>query len=130
MASPSFTDAIYDGGLLALAAAVRVDICHTEPTTYGQATTTGTYSVGNYTITAGSGGGDWLIAAGDVSGRKLTLLAQTGNNGTATGTGSFLAFTDNSSILYGVIDGDGDTVNSGSPVDIAEVDVWEITATA
>ena len=125
MASPNFADSILDGGLTALAAATRVDVCTTEPTTYGQATTTGTYSVANYTLTAGTGNGDWLIAD-DTSGRKCTLLQQSGSNGTATGAGNFLAFTNGTDTLYGVVDADGDTVNSGSPVTISEVDVWSI----
>ena len=125
MASPNWSDAVYNGSLAVIADnVVRVDICTTEPTTYAEATTT--YTVANYTVTAGDGNGDWTIAAGDTSGRKLTLGAQSGNNGTGTGAASFVAFTDGSSTLYGVIDGDGDTVNSGSPVNISAVDVLEI----
>ncbi len=125
MASPNFSDAVLDGSLDILADnAVRVDICTTEPTTYAEATST--YTVANYVLTAGDGAGDWTIANGDVSGRKLTLGAQSGNNGTGTGAALFLAFTDGAATLYGVIDGDGDTVNSGSPVNISAVDVLEI----
>lgn len=125
MASPNWADAVYDGALDIIADnCTRVDICTTEPTTFTEATLT--YSVGNYTLTAGDGGGDWTIANGDTSGRKLTLGAQSGNNGTGNGAGNFLAFTNGSTTLYGVIDGDGDTVNSGSPVNIAAVDVLEI----
>ena len=125
MASPNFVDAVLDASLAFLADNCdRVDICTTEPTTYAEATTT--FTVANYTLTLGAGGGDWTIANGDTSGRKLTLGAQSGNNGTGTGAANFLAFTNGTDTLYGVIDGDGDTVNSGSPVNIAAVDVLEI----
>ena len=122
MASPNWSDDVYDGALDVIATATRVDVCSTEPTSRTEAVTT--YTLGNYTLTAGDGNGDWTIANGS-SGRKITLGAQTGNNGTATGTGDYLAFTTDSALL-GVIDGDGDTVNSGSPVDISAVDVLEI----
>jgi hypothetical protein len=125
MASPNWIDAVYDGALDIIADnCTRVDICTSEPANY--AAISGV-SVANYTLTAGDGNGDWTIANGDTSGRKLTCGAQSGNNGTGTGAANFLAYSDGSALMYGVIDGDGDTVNSGSPVNIAAVDVLEIT---
>ena len=124
MASPNWIDAVLDGALDIIADnCTRVDICTSEPANY--AAIAGV-TVGNYTLTAGDGNGDWVIANGDTSGRKLTMTAQSGNNGTGTGAANFLAFSDGSALLYGVIDADGDTVNSGSPVNISAVDVWEI----
>ena len=126
MASPNWIDSVLDAGLHEIADNVdRVDICHTEPTTYADATST--YSVASYDLTVGVGNGDWVITDGAVSGRKLGLTEQAGNNGTATGAANFIAFTKTTgNVLYGVIDGDGDTVNNGSPVTITAVDVWEI----
>lgn len=102
----------------------RVDICSTQPTTYAEATST--YSLGNYTLTAGAGNGDWTIANGDTSGRKLTLGAQTGNNASADGTAGHLAFTDGVSRLYHVTTVSAETTNSGSPLNISAVDVLEL----
>lgn len=125
MASPNWADSVYDGALDVIATATRVDVCTTEPTTYAEASST--YTVGNYTLTPGDGNGDWVIANGDTSGRKITLQAQSGNNGTGTGAANFLAFSiSGSSTLLGVVDGDGDTVNSGSAFSIAATDVLEI----
>ena len=126
MASPKWEDATYDAMLDTVADNVdRVDVCTTEPTTHTEATST--YSVGNYTLTTGDGGGDWVIAAGDTSGRKLILQAQSGNNGTGTGAANFVAFTKTTgSVFYGCIDGDGDTVNNGSPFTIAATDIIEL----
>ena len=85
------------------------------------------FSVTPSPLTPGTGGGDWLIAAGDVSGRKLTLLAQSGSNGTANGAVDCLALSDGTTLL-GVIDGDGETINAGSPWTTSAVDVLEIRA--
>ena len=122
MASPSFVDAVIDNGPQYIKDnCTRVDVCTTEPTTHTEATST--YTVANYTVT----GTDFTVADGDTSGRKVTLSQQTGNNGTGTGAGNFLAFTTTTgSVFLGVIDADGDTVNSGSPVTINAVDVWEV----
>lgn len=106
----------------------RVDVCSTQPTTYAQATST--YSLGSYTLTAGDGGGDWVIAAGDTSGRKLTLQAQSGNNASADGTAGHLAFTDGTSVLYHVTTVSSETTNNGSPLNISAVDVIELRDTA
>jgi len=122
MASPSWHDDVYDAALAEIATATAVHACTAEPANHaGIAAVT----IGNYTLTAGLGGGDWTAAAGDTSGRKLTLGAQSGNNATGSGDADFLAFTDGSTLL-GVIDGDGDTLNSGSPWTIAATDVIEI----
>ena len=121
----NFPDATADAALAIVAGATKVDVCTADPgVTWGSISGT---SVGNYTLTAGTGNGDWLIQAGDASGRKVTLLAQSGNNGTATGAASFLVFHNGVDTIYFTSDGDGDTVNSGSPFTIAEYDVWEIT---
>jgi hypothetical protein len=122
MASPSWSDAVIDGGIDYIRNnCTRVDVCTTEPTTYTEATST--YSVASYVVDSS----DFTKANGDVSGRKVTLAQQTGNNGTGTGAANFLAFSKTTgSEFLGVIDGDGDTVNSGSPVTINAVVVWEI----
>lgn len=125
MVAPNYIDAAIDGGLdyftTAATAPTRVDVCTTEPTNYTEATST--YTVGNYVID----NTDFTKANGDTSGRKVTLGAQSGNNGTGTGAANFVAFTRTTgSVFIGVINGDGDTVNSGSPMNISAVDAWEI----
>lgn len=73
-------DRILDNGLSVLdTEANRLDICHTEPTTYAQATST--YTLGNKTsLSIGA------PAARTPSGRKVTVAAIT--DGTVTGTSS------------------------------------------
>jgi hypothetical protein len=71
---------VLDNGLAVLTSAgTRVDICHTEPTTYAQATSS--YSLGNKTgIAIGS------PASRSPSGRKVTVPAITDGTVTATST--------------------------------------------
>jgi hypothetical protein len=122
MATPNLADAVYDAALAKLATCVRVSACTAEPANYAGIAAV---SVGNYTLTAGAGNGDWVLANGDVSGRKLSLTAQSGNNGTATGAASYLAF-DDGSVLLAVVSGSGQTVNNGSPWTLGAFDVVEM----
>jgi hypothetical protein len=115
-------DTTIDPALARVALSTAVHACSSAPANHaGIAAVT----LGNYTLTAGTGGGDWTIANGDTSGRKLTLGAQSGNNGTGTGVANFLAFTDGTTLHF-VADADGETINSGSPWTIGALDVWEI----
>lgn len=75
-------DRVLDNGLNTLTnEGTRLDLCHTEPTTYTQATST--YTVGNKTgISIGA------PAARAPSGRKVTVPAITDGTVTATSTGT------------------------------------------
>lgn len=115
------SDATLDGALDIIATCTAVHACSAEPANHAGIAAV---SLGSYTLTAGDGNGDWVIANGDVSGRKITLQAQSGNNGTATGAANFLAFTDGTTMHYTTA-GDGDTINSGSAWTIAAYDVAE-----
>lgn len=122
MASPNLADAVYDAALAKLATCTHVTACTSEPANYAGISGV---AVGSYTLTAGDGNGDWTIASGDTSGRKLTLGAQSGNNATGTGAADYLAFDDGTTLLA-VIDGSGETLNSGSPWTLGAVDVVEM----
>lgn len=75
-------DYVLDNGLASIAGANRrLDICHTLPTTYAQATTDAAYSVGNKTgLTIAA------PAARAPNGRKITVPAVA--DGAITETGS------------------------------------------
>ncbi len=116
-------DDVFDAALDKIATATQVSVgTGAKPSVYA-ASYTG--ELGTYTLTAGDGMGDWTIANGDTSGRKITCGAQSGSNGTATGTADWLAYDDGVTLLI-TIDGDGDTINSGSPFNISAVDVLEL----
>ncbi len=101
------SDYVLDNGLASLAGANRrMDICHTLPTTYAQATTdagtAGGYSLGNKTGMTITG-----PAARAPNGRKVTVPAVTDGAVTETSAGAstdaeFYAITDpaNSRLLH------------------------------
>lgn len=74
------TDSAYDAALDYVATATRLDITSDTSTPANLDNT-----LGNVTVTAGDGNGDFTIANGDTSGRKLTVSAQ---EITATGSGT------------------------------------------
>jgi len=100
--------------------ALRVHICSTQPTTYTEAITT--YNLGTVTVTAGAGNGDFTVGNGDTSGRKITLLQQTGVSVSATGTAQHIAITDATDTLYLVTTCTPQGVTSGNTATINAVD--------
>jgi hypothetical protein len=92
---PTLINGAFDSGLSYLDTnGTRIDICSQEPTTYSQATTAGTYSLGNKT-----GLNTGAPADGAVDGRRVTVPAITDGSVTTTGTATHWALTDNASLL-------------------------------
>lgn len=117
-------DRVLDNGLTVLdTEANRLDICHTEPTTYTQATST--YTLGNKTsLSIGA------PAARTPSGRKVTVAAISDGTVTATSTGSsddaqFWAITDtaNSRLLAAGPLAAAQLVTSGNTFSLAAFDI-------
>lgn len=79
------SDATMDGALQIADNCTVVHVTSAEPANHAGIAAV---SLADIAVTAGTGNGDWLISDGDVSGRKLRLLAQSGvtvdNSGTAT----------------------------------------------
>jgi hypothetical protein len=73
----------------------EVTLCSQEPTTYTDAHTT--YKLASVAVTTG----DFAVADGDVSGRKVTMASKTGITPTGNGTATHMAFNDtnNSKLL-------------------------------
>lgn len=101
----------------------RLDLCSSEPTTYAEATST--FTLGNVTLTASDGGGDWTIAAGDTSGRKLTLGAQTVTD-TGAGTATHYAITNGVDTLYATNTMQNVAMDGAGTQDVNAVDVLEL----
>jgi len=74
-----------------LADSDQINVCSAEPTTYTEATST--YKLAAVAVTPGDGNGDFTIANGDVSGRKLTTEAQSGVLIDTSGTATHIART-------------------------------------
>ena len=88
-------DEVFDQGLdYADTNGTRIDICSQEPTSYGEATTAGTYSLGNKT-----GLNTGATQAGATDGRRVIVPAITDGSVTNTGTATHWALTDGSAVL-------------------------------
>lgn len=100
----------------------RLCVCSTEPTTYTEATST--YKLAIHTLTAGDGNGDWTIANGDASGRKLTLAEQAAISVDATGTAAHIAIADsgNSKLLF-VLNCTSQSLTQGNTVTVPTFDI-------
>jgi hypothetical protein len=84
-------DAGLDAALAWYADCDELNVCSAQPTTYTEAITT--YSLADVAVTPGAGNGDFTIANGDTSGRKLTVAAQTAIPVDTTGTATHIALT-------------------------------------
>lgn len=86
-------DTTIDALLDEIATCTRMDVTSdtTTPTNL-------TNTLANVTLTAGDGNGDYTIANGDASGRKITISEQTGVSITATGSAQHIVLS-----LAGVI---------------------------
>ena len=78
----------------------RLVVCSTEPTTYTEANET--YKLADVTLTKGDGNGDYVIADGDASGRKLTVLQQADIPVDTSGNAEHVALLDvsNTKLVY------------------------------
>lgn len=120
---PFLNDNTLDNGLAALkAAADRIYICSAEPATFTAATSTN--ALGNKTLSAGAVF-PAAIAAGSPSGRKLTTVAVTDGNVTATGTASHWAVVTNGSSRLEVAQAlsASQSVTNGNQFSLAAADV-------
>jgi hypothetical protein len=121
---PLIADRVLDNGLTVLdTEANRLDICHTEPTTFAQATAT--FSLGNKTaLSIGA------PAARAPSGRRVTVAAFSDGNVTVTSTSTaddaqFWAITDtvNSRLLATGTIAAAQLVTSGNTFSLAAFDI-------
>jgi len=97
-----------------------LNICNNLPTTYAEATST--YMLAQGALT----GADYTLAAGDTSGRKVTVAAQTGLVVGVKGLTSVAAITDSGgSALLIYAPCDNITIYIGNTVNTTAFD-WEI----
>lgn len=111
-----------DASLDYVAGGNRVILCSAQPTTYTEATST--YDLATATVTAGDGNGDFTIADGDTSGRKLTVASQSSISVDTTGDGTHVAVvaTGDSTLRY-VTTCNSTAVTSGSTANFGS---WKI----
>ena len=120
MAGVAHTD-VFDLGLDVIeSAANKLVLCSAEPTTFADAD--GALKLAEVAVTQA----DYTIAAGDVSGRKITQAAKT-VTGTADGTAQFFAIVD--TVTSRLLWRNGMThvaITNGNPQDVNAVRVLEI----
>lgn len=112
-------DAVLNAALAKVATCTRQSLCSGQPANFAGIAAV---SLGSYTLTAGDGNGDYVIANGDVSGRKLTVGAQSGNNATASGSATHVALDDGTTLLHVTTCASVGTT-SGQPFTVAAYDI-------
>lgn len=97
--------------------ATRMDICAGQPTSYADVATR---SLGGVPMATG----DFSLAAGTVSGRRLIVAAQEGIDVTDDGVADHVALTDGTStLLYVTTLAAAQAVTAGSTADVAS---WSV----
>ncbi len=91
---------------------ITYTLCSTQPTTRTEAVTT--YMLASTTLNKTT---ELTLAAGDVSGRKMTVSAKTGVSVTNTGSGQHVAVCDATNLLY-VTTTTTQAVSSGGTADL------------
>lgn len=76
----------FDAALDTVALADELYVTDNEPTNYADIGGGATVLIGPVALTPGDGNGDFTIADGDTSGRKITVAAQNGASVVASGT--------------------------------------------
>ena len=90
----------------------KMVVCSSQPTTYAEANAT--YMLANVAMASG----DFTLAAGDTSGRKITSGAKSGVSVTNSGTATHVAWIDSTnSKLYIVTTCTSQAINTGGTVD-------------
>jgi len=97
----------------------RMVVCSAQPTTYAEITT---YKLAEVAMASG----DYTLAAGDTSGRKITMAAKTGVSVATSGTATHVALGNSTgSTLDLVTTCTSQAINTGGTVDIGTWK-WEI----
>lgn len=118
-------DAVLDAALDTIALADELYVTDTQPTSYADLGVGATILVGPVALTPGNGGGDFTIANGTTSGRKVTVAAQNGASVVATGTSGHvvLATGGTTDLLRYVTTCPAQSLTSGNT---ANVGAWDV----
>lgn len=119
MSSP---DATMDTYLAKIATATRLTVCSAEPANYAGIAAV---ALADVALTAGNGNGDFVIANGDVSGRKLSLTQQANIPIDASGNGNHLVYDDGSAIVF-IGTNTSQALTSGGTVTVPAYDIVEL----
>jgi len=90
-------DDVLDAALDEIATGNIMTACSAAPTTRTEAVTT--YALADIALTPGDGNGDFTVADGDVSGRKVTVAQQADVDIDTSGTATHVAICDDTDLL-------------------------------
>ena len=110
---------VLDAALAEFATAVTITVCTAEPANVAGIAAV---ALAEVTVTAGDGNGDYTIADGDASGRKLTIAQQADITIDTSGTATHLAYDDGTT-LQGTNTVTSQALTSGGTVTIPAHDL-------
>lgn len=100
----------------------RITVCTSQPTTYTEGNST--YALADITTTEGLAGGDFSLANGDTSGRKLVIAQQADVPVDTSGTALHVALLDvDNTTLLAVTTCTSQALTSGNTVTIPTFDI-------
>lgn len=112
------SDAYMDAMLALIDDATTLTVCSAQPANQAGIAAVALASV---TLTAGAGNGDYTLANGDTSGRKLTIAQQSGISITASGTATHVVLDDGTNIY--VTTCTSQALTSGGTVTVPAFDI-------
>ena len=87
---------VFDAALDKIATCTKLSFCSAQPANFAGIAAVKLVDV---TLTAGDGGGDYVVADGDASGRKVTVGAQTSMTPSGNGTVLWAVLDDATTLL-------------------------------
>jgi len=108
-----------DALLNEIATATRLVVCSGEPANFAGIAAV---ALADVTLTAGAGNGDYTIADGDASGRKITVAQQASVEIDSTGTATHVSLDDGADLIY-VTTCTSQALTSGGTVTVPAWDV-------
>jgi hypothetical protein len=112
-------DAVLNAALAKVATATRMVVTSAQPANFAGIAAV---ALADVTLTAGDGNGDYTIADGDTSGRKLTVAAQSGIPVDSSGTATHVCLDDGSTLVQ-VTTCTSQALTSGNTVDVPAYDI-------
>lgn len=112
-------DEVLDAALAKVATCTRMVITSGQPADFSQIAGV---ALADVTLTAGIGNGDYTSGNGDVSGRKLTVLAQSGIPVDSTGTATHVCL-DDGVLLLQVTTCTSQALTAGNTVNVPAYDI-------
>lgn len=112
-------DNVMDAALDYVATGTRMVVCSGQPANFAGIAAV---ALADVTLTAGDGNGDYTVANGDTSGRKLTVAAQSNITIDSSGDATHVSIDDGTTLLY-VTTCTTQTLTSGGTVTVPAFDI-------